>query len=51
MKNALVPALFALSLSVLGVLATHQAAYAAACANGVYRAGCAGPDGAAVIEK
>ena len=35
----------------LGVLALGQESYAAACANGVYRAGCAGPNGAAVVKK
>ena len=35
----------------LGVLALGQESHAAACANGVYRAGCAGPNGAAVVKK
>ena len=35
----------------LGVLALGQESYAAACANGVYRAGCAGPNGAAVVKR
>ena len=35
----------------LGVLALGQESYAAACANGVYRAGCAGPNGAVVVKK
>ena len=35
----------------LGVLALRQESHAAACANGVYRAGCAGPNGAAVVKK
>jgi hypothetical protein len=39
------------ALIVLGGFAvTHQAS-AAACANGVYRAGCVGPNGAAVVRK
>ena len=51
MKKALVLALSAVSLSALVVLATPRAAYAVACANGVYRAGCVGPNGAAVVNK
>jgi hypothetical protein len=51
MKNGFVVAMSTLSLSVLVVLAMPQAAYAAACANGVYRAGCVGPNGAAVVHK
>lgn len=35
----------------LGVLASGPSAQAAACANGVYRAGCVGPNGAAVVRK
>jgi hypothetical protein len=51
MRNAFVLALSTLGLSALAVLATPQAAYAAACANGVYRAGCVGPNGGAVVHK
>jgi hypothetical protein len=51
MKNAPVLALSALSFAALVVLATPQAAHAMACANGVYRAGCVGPNGAAVVHK
>jgi hypothetical protein len=51
MKFALVLALSTLSLSAIVVLATPQAAYAVACANGVYRAGCVGPNGAAVVHR
>jgi hypothetical protein len=32
-------------------LALAQQSHAAACANGVYRAGCVGPNGAAVVRK
>jgi len=32
-------------------LALPQHGHAAACANGVYRAGCVGPNGAAVVRK
>jgi hypothetical protein len=35
----------------LGTLAFAQQTHAAACANGVYRAGCLGPNGAAVVHK
>jgi hypothetical protein len=35
----------------LGTLAFAQQSHAAACANGVYRAGCVGPNGAAVVHK
>ena len=35
----------------LGTLALAQHGHAAACANGVYRAGCVGPNGAAVVRK
>jgi hypothetical protein len=51
MRIAFVLALCTLSLSAVVVLAMPQAAYAVACANGVYRAGCVGPNGAAVVHK
>ena len=35
----------------LGALAFAQPSHAVVCANGVYRAGCAGPNGAAVVHK
>ena len=35
----------------LGTLAFAQQTHAAACANGVYRAGCVGPNGAAAVHK
>jgi hypothetical protein len=35
----------------LGMFALAQQSHAAACANGVYRAGCVGPNGAAVVRK
>ena len=34
-----------------GTLALPGQSHAAACANGVYRAGCVGPNGAAVVRK
>ena len=33
------------------VLVPQRPAHAVTCANGVYRAGCAGPNGAAVVRK
>ena len=38
-------------LAASGALLLPQSAHAAACANGVYRAGCVGPNGAAVVHK
>jgi hypothetical protein len=35
----------------LGTLALAQQTHAASCVNGVYRAGCAGPNGAAVVRE
>ena len=35
----------------VGTLSFAQQGHAAACANGVYRAGCVGPNGAAVVHK
>ena len=35
----------------VGTLALPQQSHAAACSNGVYRAGCVGPNGAAVVRK
>ena len=35
----------------LGALSLARPTHAAACANGVYRAGCVGPNGAAVVHK
>jgi hypothetical protein len=51
MKNVVVLFVFVLSLATLGALATPHSARAVTCANGVYRAGCAGPNGAAVVRK
>jgi hypothetical protein len=40
------------ALAVVGLLAlTPAAAHAVTCANGVYRAGCAGPNGAVGVRK
>lgn len=46
MKNIVLAVMFA-----VGTLAVAQQSHAAACANGVYRAGCVGPNGAAVVRK
>lgn len=35
----------------LGTLALAQQSHAASCVNGVYRAGCVGPNGTAVVHK
>jgi hypothetical protein len=35
----------------IGTFAFAQQSHGAACVNGVYRAGCAGPNGAAVVRK
>jgi hypothetical protein len=35
----------------LGTLALAHESHAATCANGVYRAGCVGPNGATVVRK
>jgi hypothetical protein len=51
MKYALVLAVSALSLSAVAAVAMPRSAHAVTCANGVYRAGCAGPNGAAVVRK
>ena len=39
------------AIIAFGTLALAQQGHAAACANGVYRAGCVGPNGAAVVHK
>jgi len=41
---------FAVMIAV-STLAFAQHSHGAACANGVYRAGCVGPNGAAVVRK
>ena len=38
-------------MAALGTMALAGESHAAACANGVYRAGCVGPNGAAVVHK
>jgi hypothetical protein len=50
MKNVLPLVIATLGLSVV-VFAAPEPAGAVTCANGVYRAGCAGPNGAAVVRK
>jgi hypothetical protein len=41
---------FAIVIGLGGLAVTHQA-HAVTCANGVYRAGCVGPNGAAAVRK
>ena len=41
---------FAIVIVLGGFAMTHQA-HAVTCANGVYRAGCVGPNGAAAVHK
>jgi hypothetical protein len=41
---------FAIIIMLGGLAVTHQA-NAVVCANGVYRAGCTGPNGTAVVRK
>ncbi len=50
MKQSLLLAACVLGFSAAGALAPRHAS-ALTCANGVYRAGCAGPNGAAVVRK
>ena len=38
-------------LVAVGLLVSIAPSHAAGCVNGVYRAGCAGPNGAAVVRK
>jgi hypothetical protein len=51
MKRTLLLAVSVLGFSVITALATPPPANAVSCVNGVYRAGCAGPNGAAVVRK
>jgi hypothetical protein len=50
MKNVLPLAIAAFGLFAV-VFAAPEPARAVTCANGVYRAGCAGPNGAALVRK
>jgi hypothetical protein len=50
MNHAIKHIVFALMVAV-GALAVSQQGHAAACVKGVYRAGCTGPNGAAVVHK
>lgn len=43
--------LFAATAALGFIAVVPSSAWAAACANGVYRAGCAGPNGAVVVKK
>jgi hypothetical protein len=38
-------------LAIAGTVVLATPSHAASCVNGVYRAGCAGPNGAAVVKK
>nr|WP_294521836.1 hypothetical protein [uncultured Rhodopila sp.] len=51
MKHAVSLAVASLCLSAVVGFAVPRPAQAVTCANGVYRAGCAGPNGAAVVHK
>jgi hypothetical protein len=43
---------FVAALVIIGsIVMLPTVSHAAACANGVYRAGCVGPNGAAVVKK
>ena len=44
-------AALAVMLTLVGAFALTQPAHAVVCAKGVYRAGCAGPSGAAVVRR
>jgi hypothetical protein len=51
MRQVVLQAGFLVALAAIGALVSPQTAQAVTCANGVYRAGCAGPNGAAVVKK
>src|SRR3978361_208034 len=51
MKRILVLAGLGFGWSTVGAVALVAPATAAVCASGVYRAGCAGPNGAVVVRK
>jgi hypothetical protein len=51
MKRTLLLLVSAVGLSAIAGIAAPLPAHAAACARGVYRAGCAGPNGAVVVHK
>jgi hypothetical protein len=50
MKDTVKHTILALMVAA-SVLAVSQQSRAAACVNGVYRAGCTGPNGSAVVHK
>jgi hypothetical protein len=50
-KYALMLVLSVAGLSVLGDFAAPLPAHAVACARGVYRAGCVGPEGAGLSSR
>jgi hypothetical protein len=51
MKHALLLVVATFGFLLVAAVGTPQSAQAVTCANGVYRAGCAGPNGAAVVHK
>jgi len=51
MNHTLLLTISVLGLAAVWTLAVPQSAQAVTCANGVYRAGCAGPNGAVVVRK
>jgi hypothetical protein len=51
MKQLLLLAVSVLGIAGLAIVTMPQPAHAVTCANGVYRAGCAGPNGAAAVRK
>jgi hypothetical protein len=51
MKHTVPLTVASLCLAAVTALAVPRPAQAVTCANGVYRAGCAGPNGAAVVHK
>jgi len=51
MKHTLLLAMSALGFSAIAALAMPRSAHAAGCVNGVYRAGCVGPNGGVAVHK
>jgi hypothetical protein len=51
MKHAFVLAVASFGFAAVVALAIPHPAQAVTCANGVYRAGCTGPNGTAVVRK
>lgn len=51
MTRLLLAATTVLGITALGAMVAPAPAHAVVCANGVYRAGCTGPNGTAVVNK